>query len=82
MPSHCKGRDYVLAVPPCLPTEKQSATQKDDNGITGPDWGRSELVFGCFFAEVLPPNAPLSVAFHSLLVSSTFLDISLCPLYT
>ena len=49
----------------------------DDNGITGPDWGHSELVFNCFrkrcsqHTNVSTFAASLSDTFHSLLVSST-----------
>ena len=43
----------------------------DDNGITGPDWGHSEVVFGCFPIRCFQHFTSLSVTFHSLLVSST-----------
>ena len=49
----------------------------DDNGITGPDWGHSELVFNCFrkrcsqHTNISTFAASLSDTFHSLLVSST-----------
>ena len=43
----------------------------DDNGITGPDWGLSEMVFGSFRTGALPPAkyaALLSVVFSQLTV--------------
>ena len=43
----------------------------DDNGITGPDWGHSEVVFDCFPIRCFQHFTSLSVTFHSLLVSST-----------
>ncbi len=34
----------------------------DDNGITGPDWGRSEVVFKCFCNKMLPaPESGISL---------------------
>ena len=42
----------------------------DGNGITGPDWGRSEVVFGCFPPKRFQPAALLSGTFHIVLVSS------------
>jgi hypothetical protein len=45
---HCKGRVLILAVPPCLPQPVSYDHLSDGNGITGPDWGHSEVVFGCF----------------------------------
>ena len=43
----------------------------DDNGITGPDWGHSEVVFKCFRDRRLPAYVSLSGTFHILLFSST-----------
>ena len=43
----------------------------DDNGITGPDWGHSEVVFKCFRDRRLPAYISLSGTFHILLFSST-----------
>ncbi len=44
---------------------------QDDNGITGPDWGRSELVFGCFLTKSFHHIGSLSGTFRSVLVSSS-----------
>ena len=53
----------------------------DDNGITGPDWGRSEVVAVCSCKDahtlLTPENASLSAALCRPLVSST-LFIILC----
>lgn len=45
-------------------------THYDYNGITGPDWGHSEVVFKCF-RQGTHTRRPLSVTFHILLFSST-----------
>ena len=44
----------------------------DDNGVTGPDWGRSEVVFSPLPLGMLPATASFSGSFHGLLFSSTF----------
>jgi len=48
-------------------------TSFDDNGITGPDWGRSELVFDHVPAKTLAPPDGVSLCHIrcDLLVSST-----------
>ena len=45
----------------------------DDNGITGPDWGRSELVFDHVPVKTLAPQNGVSLCHIrcDLLVSST-----------
>ena len=66
-------RDDVFsftAVPPILFFQ---TTSFDDNGITGPDWGRSELVFDHVPAKTLalPDGVSLCHIRCDLLVSST-----------
>lgn len=66
---HSRG-STLLAL---LPWSRQDTKplNLDDNGITGPDWGHSEVVFGCFPIRCFQHFTSLSVTFHSLLVSST-----------
>ena len=56
---------FLAAVPPFLliayaksrfveAVEKTDTASYDDNGITGPDWGHSEVVFKCFCSKMLP----------------------------
>ena len=66
-----KGRCISFtAVPPILFFQ---TTSFDDNGITGPDWGRSELVFDHVPVKTLAPQNGVSLChIHcDLLVSST-----------
>ena len=58
------------AVPPILFFQ---TTSFDDNGITGPDWGRSELVFDHVPVKTLAPQNGVSLCHIrcDLLVSST-----------
>ena len=75
--THCKGRVHSFSRfhPACSATLCHARISKplnyDDNGITGPDWGHSEVVFGCFPIRCFQHFTSLSVTFHSLLVSST-----------
>lgn len=69
----CCQKDDVFsftAVPPILFFQ---TTSFDDNGITGPDWGRSELVFDHVPAKTLAPPDGVSLCHIrcDLLVSST-----------
>ena len=48
------------------------------DGITGPDWGHSEVVFNCFPIRCFQHFTSLSVTFHSLLVSSTCFYFFFC----
>ena len=48
---HCKGRMIHSRFHPACHGILFRINQShlfDDNGITGPDWGHSEVVFGCF----------------------------------
>ena len=72
----CKGRVLFSRFhPACSATLCHARISKplnyDDNGITGPDWGHSEVVFDCFLIRCFQHFTSLSVTFHSLLVSST-----------
>ena len=49
----------------------RSTTSLDDNGITGPDWGHSEVVFRCFPIRRFQHFTSLSEMFHILLFSSS-----------
>ena len=75
--THCKGRVHSFSRfhPACSATLCHARISKplnyDDNGITGPDWGHSEVVFDCFLIRCFQHFTSLSVTFHSLLVSST-----------
>ena len=80
----------IAAIDSCIHSrfarQKSKRSQNDDNGITGPDWGHSEVVFNCFRKRCFQHTiafalvASLSVTFHNLLVSSTcfhiFIDCS------
>ena len=74
--SDCKGRVTVITrgstlVVHCLLLRRPVHHSFDDNGITGPDRGRSEVVFKCFLNRLLPAYAALSGNFRILLVSSS-----------
>ena len=66
----CNIRDDLLIVVPPIFISSSYQTNivcpfrrnliLDDNGITGPDWGHSELVFTYFSAGILTPNVFLS----------------------
>ena len=69
-------RDVINAVPPFLPAAAglSLASHFDGNGITGPYWGLSEMVFEKLPNRTLPSPASgafLSGIFHFLLFSST-----------
>ena len=73
---HCKGRvcSFSRFHPACSAAQSCQDAKPlnyDDNGITGPDWGHSEVVFDCFLIRCFQHFTSLSVTFHSLLVSST-----------
>lgn len=61
----------VLCAQSFLPTSYQNLFI-DDNGITEPDWGHSEVVFSLIPNKAFPANMLLSGLFLNLLVSSTF----------
>ena len=79
--TYCKGRVHSFSRfhPACSAARSCQDTKPlnyDDNGITGPDWGHSEVVFGCFPIRCFQHFTSLSVTFHSLLVSSACSFIS------
>jgi hypothetical protein len=55
-------------------------TSFDDNGITGPDWGHSELVFHKRFIRLLPPLCSRKgiLLCHVLLMYSSLQRFALC----
>lgn len=78
----CKGRCVSRFHPNCsMLNIKTQNHSYDDNGITGPDWGHSELVFKCFLSRYsqlrlfiinIISRVSLSGIFHILLVSSLY----------
>ena len=54
------GTGNTPAVPPCLFSMENHLHSCDDNGITGPDWGRSEVVFSHAVQQDLPTLRSLS----------------------
>ena len=65
----------IPAVPPLLASfsvlhsafaKKNTADTRlhsDDNGVTGPDWGHSEVVFKCFPRRCFQPDTSCSVTY-------------------
>lgn len=48
VPSALADRDDSMRGSTLIAPAYAGTTSLDDNGITGPDWGHSEVVFKCF----------------------------------
>ena len=70
-------RHPVTCPPPWTAKTGSSDLSFDGNGITGPDWGRSELVFNCFRQRCSQHLHLSLLPSGNLLVSSTLFLISL-----